>query len=164
MVALQNEFSGGNPVHSPLDIFTHQVFITGLASYMVSQSVKLLVGIVKTRQFSLYDLLFVQGGLPSSHSSTVASVTAAIFLLEGASNLFMLSLLFTFIVLIDAAGVRWETGKQTRLLNRILKDGQLPLEFKEKLVSNMGHTPVEVILGSVVGIGIAVIIHLVMGS
>jgi uncharacterized protein len=142
-------------------IFTHQIFLSGLAAYMTSQTVKIIVGIVRTRQFSLWDLLFVQGGLPSSHSSTVVSVTTSIFILEGASNLFILSLLFSFIVLIDAAGVRWETGKQTRLLNRVLKSEQLELNFKEKLVENMGHTPVEVISGSVVGIAIAILVNLI---
>lgn len=143
-------------------ILTHQLFLTGFLAYMTSQVIKIVIGIIRTRTFSLHDLLFVQGGIPSSHSSTVVSATTCIYLLEGPSNLFFLALLITFIVLIDASGVRRETGKQSRLLNRILKEKHSDMNFREELVENMGHTPLEVISGSVVGIVVAVLINLIL--
>ncbi len=143
-------------------IITHQFFVTGFLAYMTSQVIKIIIGIIRTRHFSLHDLLFVQGGIPSSHSATVVSATTCIYLLEGPTNLFFLALLITFIVLIDASGVRRETGKQSRLMNRILQEKHTDMEFREELVENMGHTPLEVISGSIVGIIIAILINLII--
>jgi uncharacterized protein len=141
-------------------IITNKIFISGLFSYITSQAIKISIGIVKTKRFSLWDLIFVQGGFPSSHSAAVVSATCAILFLEGPTSTFMLAVLFTFIVLIDATGVRWETGKQSRLLNEIIKNNNLVInEFKGKFVENIGHTPIQIFGGSIVGAIVAVIIH-----
>jgi acid phosphatase family membrane protein YuiD len=141
-------------------IISNKIFIAGLFSYISSQTIKITIGIIKTRRFSLWDLIFVQGGFPSSHSATVVSVTSSILLLEGPTTTFMLALLITFIILIDATGVRWETGKQSRLLNEIIRNNDLVIkEFKGKFVENIGHTPLQIFGGSIVGVIVAVVIH-----
>ncbi len=141
-------------------IISNKIFISGLFSYITSQTIKISIGIIKTKRFSLWDLIFVQGGFPSSHSASVVSATSAILFFEGPTSTFMLAVLFTFIVLIDATGVRWETGKQARLLNEIMRNNDLVIkEFKDKFVENIGHTPLQILGGSIVGVIVAIIIH-----
>ena len=103
-----------------------------------------------------FKILVSSGGMPSSHSAMVTSLTTAIGLQEGwTSSLFCVSCVFTLVVLYDAAGVRRAAGKQARILNQIVDD-LFKGEYRPgKLTELLGHTPLEVIVGFFLGIGIA---------
>ena len=123
------------------------------------QLFKLLYDIIKEKRFN-FKRLMQAGGMPSSHSAVVVVLTTMIAKAEGLSSpLFGVSLIFAFIVMYDAAGVRRAAGKQAKLLNKIVETpGLSGVEVSEKLVEVLGHTPVQVIVGAAIGLVVGLII------
>ena len=123
------------------------------------QLFKLLYDIVKEKKFN-FKRLMQAGGMPSSHSAVVVVLTTMIAKAEGlTSPLFGVSLIFSFIVMYDAAGVRRAAGKQAKLLNKIVETpGLSGVEVSERLVEVLGHTPVQVIVGALIGLLVGIII------
>jgi len=97
--------------------------------------------------------------MPSSHSAIVTSITALIGKYEGVDTpLFALSLIVALVVMYDACGVRRAAGKQAALLNKIVDTpGLTTVQVSEKLVEVLGHTPVQVFVGALIGIIVGVI-------
>jgi len=94
------------------------------------------------------------GGMPSSHAASVCALSTCVGLREGiGSVLFQVVLFFSLIVMYDAAGLRRAAGRQATLLNRILHEHiQLPGPPHERLRELLGHTPIEVLVGAVIGV------------
>jgi len=92
--------------------------------------------------------------MPSSHSAIVTSLATLIGKSEGiTSPIFALSVIFAFIVMYDAAGIRRAAGKQATLLNKIVNTpGLSNLQVQEKLVEVLGHTPIQVFVGALLGV------------
>lgn len=98
------------------------------------------------------------GGMPSSHSAVVTSLSTAIACMDGLeSTTFALSVLFACVVMYDAAGVRRAAGKQAKVLNQIIASEGRNINIHEKLIELLGHTPLEVFVGAIVGIVLALI-------
>ena len=97
--------------------------------------------------------------MSSSHSGVVTSLAAMIGKSQGlTSPIFALSVIFAFIVMYDAAGVRRAAGKQAKLLNKLIETpGLSNIEVHEKLVEVLGHTPTQVIVGAIVGVVVGLI-------
>lgn len=123
------------------------------------QLFKFVYDIVKEKKFN-FKRLMQAGGMPSSHSAVVVVLTTMIAKAEGlTSPLFGVSLIFSFIVMYDAAGVRRAAGKQAKLLNKIVETpGLSGVEVSERLVEVLGHTPVQVIVGALIGLLVGIII------
>lgn len=123
------------------------------------QLFKLVYDLVVTKKFNFKRILQA-GGMPSSHSAVVIALTTMIGKAEGiTSPLFGVSLIFSFVVMYDAAGVRRAAGKQAKLLNKIVQTPNLTgLEVSEKLVEVLGHTPVQVFVGAFIGLVVGLII------
>lgn len=123
------------------------------------QLFKLLYDIVKEKRFN-FKRIMQAGGMPSSHSAVVVVLTTMIAKAEGlTSPVFGVSLIFSFIVMYDAAGVRRAAGKQAKLLNKIVETpGLSGVEVSERLVEVLGHTPVQVIVGALIGLVVGLII------
>lgn len=124
----------------------------GLA-WFISQVIKVTQGVMRQGGFN-FRWLFDTGGMPSSHSATVASLSTTVGLYYGFGTIpFLITLIFTIITLSDAAGVRRSVGRQAGILNRMLDDlyekGQVP---EKRLKELLGHTPVEVLAGVFIGI------------
>lgn len=117
------------------------------------QLFKFIYDLIKTKKFN-FKKLMQAGGMPSSHSGVVVSLTTMIGKNVGINSpLFAVSLIFSFIVMYDAAGVRRAAGKQAKLLNKIVETpGLTGLQVSEKLVEVLGHTPVQVIVGETIGV------------
>ena len=100
------------------------------------------------------------GGMPSSHSGVVISLTTMIGKNVGINSpLFAVALIFSFIVMYDAAGVRRAAGKQAKLLNKIVETpGLTSLQVSERLVEVLGHTPVQVIVGAAIGVIVGLLV------
>lgn len=100
------------------------------------------------------------GGMPSSHSALVSSLTVAIGMTEGwDSPITALATVFALIVMYDAAGVRLAASRQAVILNKMLDELFEEGEFhQERLKELLGHTPVEVIAGAALGIIVAVLL------
>ena len=99
------------------------------------------------------------GGMPSSHAASVAALTTTVALTEGLlSSIFGVTLFFSLIVMYDAAGLRRAAGQQARLLNRIVAEtaGERARD-ERKLFELLGHTPLEVLVGALIGIGAALV-------
>ena len=117
------------------------------------QLFKFIYDLIKTKKFN-FKKLMQAGGMPSSHSGVVVSLTTMIGKNVGINSpLFAVSLIFSFIVMYDAAGVRRAAGKQAKLLNKIVETpGLTGLQVSEKLVEVLGHTPVQVIVAATSGV------------
>ena len=123
------------------------------------QLFKVIWDLVTTKKFNFKRILGA-GGMPSSHSAVVVALTTMIAKAEGlTSPLFGVSLIFSFVVMYDAAGVRRAAGKQAKLLNKIVETpGLSGVEVSERLVEVLGHTPIQVIVGAIIGLVVGLII------
>ena len=124
----------------------------------VIQLFKFIYDLIKSRKFN-FKKLMQAGGMPSSHSGVVVSLTTMIGKNLGINSpLFAVSLIFAFIVMYDAAGVRRAAGKQAKLLNKIVETpGLTGLQVSERLVEVLGHTPVQVIVGAAIGVAVGLL-------
>lgn len=117
------------------------------------QLFKLIYDLVKTKKFNFKRILGA-GGMPSSHSAVVTSLATLIGKYEGVGTpLFALSFIVAFVVMYDACGVRRAAGKQAALLNKLVETpGLTGVQVSEKLVEVLGHTPVQVLVGALIGV------------
>lgn len=139
---------------------SNSVFFTALIGWFVAQVLKIVFSWDKGFDFKR---IVGSGGMPSSHASFVMALTFAVGFKEGFdSALFAVSAVFSFVVMYDAAGVRRAAGQQAAILNRIVSD-LINSDYShthKKLKELVGHTPVEVMAGAVLGIIIAIIRHI----
>ena len=96
--------------------------------------------------------------MPSSHAAAVSALTTAVGLREGfGTTLFGVTLYFSLIVMYDAAGLRQAAGRQAAILNRLIDEHFQDAERDtQRLIELLGHTPYEVFVGAVLGVGSAV--------
>lgn len=142
-----------------MEYFTQfKYLIVPFAVWFFIQLFKVIWDLVVTHKFNFKRILGA-GGMPSSHTGVVTSLAAMIGKNEGiTSPIFALSVIFAFIVMYDAAGVRRAAGKQAKLLNKLIETpGLTNIEVQEKLVEVLGHTPTQVIVGAIVGIIVGLI-------
>ncbi len=123
------------------------------------QLFKLLYDLITTKKFNFKRILQA-GGMPSSHSAVVVSLSTMIAKDVGLNSpIFGVSLIFAFIVMYDAAGVRRAAGKQAKLLNKIVETpGLTGVQVSERLVEVLGHTPFQVLVGAFIGIVVGLLV------
>lgn len=141
------------------NLFTNVVFLSAACGWLVAQVLKTLIHMLFTKKF-IAERLIGSGGMPSSHSATVCALATAACIQFGAGSFeFAVSLILALIVMYDAIGVRRETGIQAKLLNEIIsifvEMGEKNLSPDEKLKEFVGHTPLQVLAGAILGILIA---------
>lgn len=142
-----------------MEIFTQYKFlIVPISVWFFIQLFKVIWDLVKTHKFNFKRILGA-GGMPSSHTGVVTSLAAMIGKSQGiTSPIFALSVIFAFIVMYDAAGIRRAAGKQAKLLNKLIETpGLSNIQVQEKLVEVLGHTPTQVLVGAIVGIAVGLI-------
>jgi acid phosphatase family membrane protein YuiD len=137
-------------------IFTNKILWSAVISWAIAQALKIFTSLRQDRRID-WSKIMGPGGMPSSHSAFVTSLAVAIGLTEGwDSGMFAVSFVFAAVVMYDAAGVRRAAGRQARVLNQLmtimLKEGHLPAT---KLRELLGHTPFEVVIGALLGTGVA---------
>ena len=124
----------------------YKYIIIPLVAVAICQILKFLIEIITNKKVSIIRLLDGAGGLPSSHSTLTSCLTTLIGLNMGfASPIFALSTVFTLIVMYDAMGIRYETEKQAKVINKITKQiklDNLNSELKN-LKEEVGHKPIE---------------------
>ncbi|MBQ8536961.1 MAG: divergent PAP2 family protein [Clostridia bacterium] len=141
-------------MHNVLEIFSNRILLCAVASWFAAQVLKVPIYWLIERKFD-WRRVFESGGMPSSHSAFVVSLALMVGLNDGfATTAFAITFTLAAIVMYDAAGVRRETGTQAAVLNRLLKD--LLIDGKpiseDTLKELIGHTPVEVFAGAVLGL------------
>lgn len=139
-----------------LDIFQNKPLIAGLVAWALAQVIKLPLDFFRTRNWN-WSLMLTTGGMPSSHSSLMTATTLAIGLYSGFANpLFALGVAITMIVTYDAAGVRQQAGIHAQRINVLFDELLKGHIFNEKdLREVLGHTPLEVAGGILLGIIVA---------
>lgn len=122
------------------------------------QLFKLIYDLVTTKKFN-FKRIMGAGGMPSSHTAVVTSLAMLVGKSEGFdSAMFAVALVFAMVVMYDAAGVRRAAGKQAHLLNKIIETpGLTGVEVQERLVEVLGHTPLQVIVGAIIGITVGLL-------
>lgn len=142
-------------------ILSNPVLIAGFTSWVLAQLIKVPWNYLSTGKWD-WVLLLRAGSMPSSHSALVASVAHASGLFVGfASPLFALALTLAVIVIYDATGIRRQAGKHAEFINRIVRDTVKGKRTKEKQLKEvLGHTPLEALAGTLLGIVVAQLIWL----
>lgn len=139
---------------------TNPVVDCGLLAWFLAQLIKVLLEAVLARRLNLR--LFVSsGGMPSSHSALVVACTAAIGKLEGVQGgVFALSVIVAAVVMYDACNVRRSAGDTARLVNQILAHVEklTAEDFADDLREVMGHTPLQVLMGALLGLGVGLLV------
>jgi len=127
--------------------------------WFVAQLIKTLASLRKDKQLNLGHLV-ASGGMPSSHSALVVGLATAIARIDGLqSTPFALAAVFAGVVMYDAAGVRRAAGRQAEILNRLVEDlVHMRGVQEQKLRELLGHTPVEVLVGAVLGVLVGVLL------
>lgn len=123
------------------------------------QFYKVIYELITTKKFN-FKRIVGAGGMPSSHTAIVTSLTTLIGKYQGVDTpIFAVSLIFSLVVMYDACGVRRAAGKQAAILNKIVQTpGITGLQVTEKLVELLGHTPIQVFVGAFIGIVVGVLV------
>jgi acid phosphatase family membrane protein YuiD len=147
-------------------LFENIIFLSTLTSMCIAQLIKTVIYLFNQKDKKIIEtiktILWQTGGMPSSHSAIVCALVTATGITEGiSSNFFILTLVFAMIVLRDSMGVRRAAGLQAKALNSLGKQSAERNGFEFNSVKEIqGHTPLEIIVGALLGILIAVIFHL----
>lgn len=141
-------------------ILQNKVLVTAFSAWATAQILKVFTNYFKEKKMNV-ERLVGAGGMPSSHSALVVSLATAIGLDNGwNSPLFASVCVLAGIVMYDAAGVRRAAGKQARILNKLIAEYHTHHAVREgRLKELLGHTPVEVFAGALLGIGMAYAIY-----
>ena len=135
------------------------VLVTAISASLTAQLIKVLLNLFIFHRF-IAERMWGAGGMPSSHSATICAMVEATGRYCGVNSaVFAVAAVLSIIVMYDAMGVRYETGEQAKLLNRMFTEWMdqesdaLPfLKNGKKLKEMVGHTPIEVLTGAVLGI------------
>jgi hypothetical protein len=143
-----------------IQTFRNKIFMTTLSAWVIAQVIKVCIGIIRQKKFD-FRWFVGTGGMPSSHAAGASCLATAIGLEYGFNSVyFALAASFAIVVMFDAQGVRRATGKQARILNKITEDIYWQGRIDEiRLRELIGHTPVEVIVGFLLGVAIALLSH-----
>ena len=138
------------------NIVANKVLVSVVVAGVLCQLLKILIFIFVHKQRLHVKDIVVTGGMPSTHSALVWAMAVSIFLSEGISTAFVLSVVLLVIVLRDAMGVRRTAGEEGHIIHQIIK--KTNLKIKEYHYA-MGHTPKQVVVGSVIGIAVSFIVY-----
>ncbi|MCR5773657.1 MAG: divergent PAP2 family protein [Lachnospiraceae bacterium] len=144
------------------ELLNNKMFMAAVLGWASAQIIKTIINLMMTKKFDPGRLVG-SGGMPSSHSAFVTGLAVSAFIHEGAASpAFAISFVLAFVVMYDAMGVRFETGKQAELLNQITEifsanyaDFDTP---EKRLKVLVGHTPLQVAFGCLLGIIIGILV------
>ena len=140
-------------------ILDNRILVAAFVAWVIAQLSKTIYELIRYRKLILSRIVSA-GGMPSSHSALVMSLATATGRVTGIeSAAFAISLVLAAIVMYDAAGVRRAVSIQARILNQMIDEAFEGKPFAEKRLRELiGHTPIQVIVGGLLGIGVALIL------
>ena len=149
-----------------IEFFANPYALTALSCWFIAQLIKVLINLVIHKKL-IWERLIGDGGMPSGHSATVSSLAVFTALSCGTGSFqFAVTLILAIIVCHDAMGVRREAGKQAVVLNELIRAfdelGSTEKLPEVKLKEFVGHTPVQVMAGILVGIINALLMYLIL--
>jgi len=141
-------------------IFENLPLWSAILAWALAQFIKIIIEFCKTRRINL-SLIMGSGGMPSSHTSFVTALSITIGMTEGFhTSLFAISAVLSLVVMYDASGVRRAAGKQAEVINMIVENIEnTGIKLDKKLKELLGHSPIEVAVGAVLGTLVAIICH-----
>lgn len=141
-------------------ILQNHVLMVALVGWLSAQVIKIIIELIRHRKLKL-QLLMATGGMPSSHSSLVMSMATAVGLKYGFnSTFFAMAIVAAFVVMYDAQGVRRQAGTHAHIINVILENIEnTGIKLDKNLKELLGHTPLQVIAGAILGIIVAVVMN-----
>lgn len=138
-----------------LELLENKIVATAVISWAIAQLIKIFLELISNGKVD-WELMFASGGMPSSHSSFVCSMAMAVgFEMGFNSAVFAVAFVVALVVMYDATGVRREAGSHAAIINKLLEN--LNIRIDEKLKELIGHTPIQVCAGAVLGIVVAII-------
>ena len=153
------------PEYTLKAFFSNYALMCVVVAWFFAQFLKVIVTLFKEKTFRPRILLFSLGGMPSSHSASVTALCVACAIKYGFnSSVFAISALLAMVVMTDAMGVRWETGEQSKIINRLVKEifTGTTEEAETALKELVGHTPIQVFMGALVGFIVPFVMLLIM--
>jgi acid phosphatase family membrane protein YuiD len=154
-----------------MEIFTNFPLWASLTAVFSAQVLKVPIDYIATRTFN-WGLLTSNGGMPSSHSGAVTALATGVALESGLdSPVFAVAAMFSIITMFDATGVRRQAGEQATVLNQLMADfstfveeakmwpQKKEVEKRKELKELLGHRPIEVFFGALLGIGLTLFLH-----
>lgn len=144
--------------------FGNQILILSCLSWFLAQLAKGLIQLITEGEITIRRCL-ASGGMPSSHSALVTCCAATTGLLYGFdSGLFALSAILAIVVMYDACNVRRQSGEQAKVINLILQNWQqmTPELLNLQVKVLLGHTPLQVVFGALLGLGVSVVFELLI--
>ncbi|MCX7780228.1 MAG: divergent PAP2 family protein [Negativicutes bacterium] len=136
------------------------ILMSALSAWFFAQVLKTITSFWKSKEFNA-ERLVGSGGMPSSHTSLVVALASAVALHDGFdSPLFAVAFVLASIVMYDAAGVRRAAGKQAKVINKLVREMKVEHKVRDtRLKELLGHTPLEVLAGAVLGFAVAYLFH-----
>ncbi len=143
-----------------LEFAKNHMFWTSASAWLIAQTIKVVLGVFREKRFN-FKWFLGTGGMPSSHTACVTSLSTSIGVTYGFdSALFTAVLVFTLIIMFDAQTTRFTIGKQARILNQMLDDIYWKKKLDDAKVKEfLGHTPVEVFAGAALGIVVSLLLY-----
>ena len=143
------------------ELVHNRIFVSAVLGWFIAQVLKTIIHLFLTKQF-VAERMIGSGGMPSSHSATVCALATATGMVYGGGSFeFAIAVILAIIVMHDAMGVRRETGIQAKVINEMLEvftNMGKNMSPEEKLKEFVGHTPLQVLAGGILGILIAVMV------
>ena len=139
-------------------LLKNKILMTTLSAWIIAQTIKVTIGVIRQKKFD-FRWFVGTGGMPSSHAAGASCLATSVGMENGFSSVyFALAASFAIVVMFDAQGVRRATGRQARILNRITEDIYWKGRIDEvRLRELIGHTPIEVVAGFLLGVIIALL-------
>ncbi len=139
-----------------LDILKNKILMTTISAWVIAQTCKVIIGVIRDKKFD-FRWFVGTGGMPSSHAAGASCLATAIGLEYGFNTVyFALAASFAIVVMFDAQGVRRAAGRQAHILNKITEDIYWQGRIDDgRLRELIGHAPLEVIAGFLLGVAIA---------
>lgn len=135
------------------------IFVGVMLAAIISQFLKIIINAIKDKKgISLKDLV-VTGGMPSTHSALVSSLFAILLLETGLSSATIISIALFIVVITDSMGVRRTAGEEAKTVNKIIEIEKLKLPMMHY---SLGHKPIEVLAGIVIGFFVSVSIWFIL--
>ena len=137
-------------------LFNNKILVVTFFGWLIAQTIKVLFGVIREKRFD-FRWFIGTGGMPSSHAAGVTALATTTGLNLGFNSpLFAVAVVFAIVTMFDAQGVRRSTGKQAEILNKIMDDIYWRGKVEEnRLIELIGHTPIQVIIGAIIGFFVA---------
>jgi len=142
------------------ELFSNRIIWVTFYSWLIAQAIKICLNIIREKRFN-FSWLITTGGMPSAHSAGVSGLATYVGLKQGfSSEIFAVSVVIALIAMFDAQTWRRSIGAQAKILNTIMEDVYQGRKLEQsRLKELIGHTPVEVFVGAILGILVAFIFY-----